>query len=222
MQHPCYCKNLASQRTRIYHAPPEKGRSKISKHFVLTINNIAVYRASNYTQTSPTIIQPVLPSQHELIHQHAPSKVGCSAHVLSFSLKCGWSRAGQEMAGQQGRAVALMSSSVHSHQPRDGFLLHPGSLLRGNPFKTIMCQQSSPLSLFLCIYKVIIRSTFCVSFLQPYSGLSHPSHDLLYHRFPTPIFPVIQSFCSEFGFPWFPWGVDPEYDMLNSYQNDRK
>lgn len=131
---------------------------------------------------------PNTPLQHaHTLHQHALSRVGCDAQVLSFILSCGRSMEGQEKAGEQGQAVALNEllgafPSAQGWVPRTWL---PGSLLGEIPFKTIICQLSySPC---FCVYIFKVMMSWCLSapvllwFLSP---LSHEPLSL--HVLPSP------------------------------------
>ena len=96
---------------------------------------------------------------------------------------------------------------------------HPGSLLRGIPFKTIICQQSSSPCFCVCISKVIICHTVCFSLPL--------SHELLSPLVLLPP-PYIRITCYsgillsiQIGSSGPPWGADPESDMFKRDQNDR-
>lgn len=121
---------------------------------------------------------------------------------------------------------------------------HPGSLLRGIPFKKIICQPSyPPLPLFVPMCPKLLYVTPSVSLCPlPSSGFSHPlspsltmsppptrltifsqlPHHLLFRHFAQcSDSPAVESDggSSSSGLPW---GADSEFDMFKRDHSDRK
>ena len=149
----------------------------------LTTNSMALLHSKQlHTETPPTYQQPKhFPAAYTwFISMHAISGMPWSGPMLVCEMWMEQVRAGD---GRLAGLWLLMSSLVPSHQ--FPFTWHPGSLLRGIPFKTIICQQS---------YFQSYGMSRC-SLTRPHLSRSPLSSCPL---LPPSTSPAIQAWCSVF------------------------